>query len=116
MRNVRWSTWKARSSRISIAAASPPAASPCMGSRAVCARATSRGMPHMPKKRSEGEKLMRHFRTAMLGAGLTLAATAANAQSVVEQASEHRFQLDFHVNDAALQKMLPAGWEPAIAT
>jgi hypothetical protein len=47
---------------------------------------------------------------------LALAATAANAQMVLEQAAEHRFQLDFHVNDAALQKLLPAGWEPAIAT
>ena len=34
---------------------------------------------------------------------------------MVEQAIEHRFQLDFRVNDAALQKMLPAGWEPDIA-
>jgi hypothetical protein len=40
----------------------------------------------------------------------------AKAQTVIEQAMEHRFQLDFHVNDAALQKLLPAGWEPAIAT
>ena len=35
---------------------------------------------------------------------------------MVEQAAEHRFQLDFRVNDAALAKMLPAGWEPVIAT
>src|SRR5260370_639703 len=54
-------------------------------------------------------------RTAFMGVCLTLAATAANAQTVMEQAAEHRFQLDFHVNDAALQKMLPSGWEPAIA-
>lgn len=38
------------------------------------------------------------------------------AQSVLEQAAEHRFQIDFHVNDAALAKMLPQGWEPVVAT
>src|SRR3982751_3891631 len=38
------------------------------------------------------------------------------AQTIVQQAAEHRFQLDFHVNDAALAKMLPQGWEPVIAT
>src|SRR5262249_54074508 len=37
------------------------------------------------------------------------------SQTLLEQAAEHRFQLDFRVNDAALAKMLPAGWEPAIA-
>jgi hypothetical protein len=55
----------------------------------------------------------------VLGAFFALAATAvpgANAQSFVEQAIEYRFQLDFRVPDAALQKMLPAGWEPVIAT
>jgi hypothetical protein len=55
------------------------------------------------------------IRTSILGTALALAATAASADTVIEQAAEHRFQLDFHVNDAALQKMLPAGWEPAIA-
>ena len=39
----------------------------------------------------------------------------AKAETFVEQAAEHRFQLDFHVSDAALKKMLPQGWEPAIA-
>src|SRR4051812_4849277 len=47
---------------------------------------------------------------------LVLAAQCAFAQTVVEQAAEHRFQLDFRVNDAALAKMLPQGWEPLIAT
>ncbi|MEO7728229.1 MAG: hypothetical protein ABIS45_13315 [Burkholderiales bacterium] len=47
---------------------------------------------------------------------LLLPAHGASAQTVVEQAAEHRFQLDFRVNDAALAKMLPAGWEPVIAT
>ena len=46
-----------------------------------------------------------------LGVGaFALASGAARAQSVLEQSAEHRFQLDFHVNDAALQKMLPVGW------
>jgi hypothetical protein len=44
------------------------------------------------------------------------AAPHARAEIVLEQAAEHRFQLDFHVPDAALQKMLPQGWAPAIAT
>jgi len=47
---------------------------------------------------------------------LMLIAQFASAQTVLEQAAEHRFQLDFHVNDAALVKMLPQGWEPVIAT
>jgi hypothetical protein len=46
---------------------------------------------------------------------LFVASSATLAQSVVEQAAEHRFQLDFRVNDAALAKMLPAGWETLIA-
>lgn len=45
-----------------------------------------------------------------------LAAPAAVAQTVIEQAAEHRFQIDFRVNDAALAKWLPAGWETSIAT
>ncbi len=51
---------------------------------------------------------------AMIG-GLA-AANGAMAQTMVDQSAEHRFQLDFHVNDAALQKMLPRGWEPVVAT
>jgi hypothetical protein len=50
---------------------------------------------------------------ALAAAGL---ASAAKADTVLEQSAEHRFQLDFHVPDAALQKMLPSGWVPAIAT
>ena len=55
-----------------------------------------------------------------LGFAAALAAAsfagAAKAETVLEQSAEHRFQLDFHVPDAALQKMLPAGWVPAVAT
>ena len=45
-----------------------------------------------------------------------LISAAALAQTVLEQAAEHRLQLDFRVNDAARAKMLPAGWEAVIAT
>lgn len=41
---------------------------------------------------------------------------ASGAQTVVETAAEHRFQLDFRVPDAALAAMLPKGWEAVIAT
>ena len=40
----------------------------------------------------------------------------AAAQTLVEQSAEARMQLDFHVPDAALKAMLPAGFEPNIAT
>jgi hypothetical protein len=36
--------------------------------------------------------------------------------TVLSQSSEYRFQMDFHVNDAALAKMLPAGWASNAAT
>src|SRR6266436_6078371 len=47
---------------------------------------------------------------------LALGAPAARADTIIEQNVEQRFQLDFHVPDAALKKMLPEGWEPVIAT
>ena len=53
---------------------------------------------------------------ALLACAIAFGAVDAHAQTVVEQAAEHRFQLDFRVPDAALQKMLPAGWETVIAT
>jgi len=57
---------------------------------------------------------------ALLAAGAFVAVGGgigpANAQTLVENSAEFRFQLDFHVNDEALQKMLPSGWEPSIAT
>src|SRR5262245_31251639 len=52
---------------------------------------------------------------ACLAACLLLVSPLAFPQTVVETAAEHRFQLDFRVNDAALAKMLPAGWETVIA-
>src|SRR3954470_20732714 len=36
--------------------------------------------------------------------------------TVIAQSSEYRFQMDFHVSDAALAKMLPAGWVSNAAT
>ena len=51
----------------------------------------------------------------LFGTSLLLAHTSF-AQSVIDQAAEHRLQLDFRVNDAALAKMLPNGWETVIAT
>src|SRR6476619_4519919 len=56
------------------------------------------------------------FAGALVAGTLTVTLCAAAAQTVQEQAAEHRFQLDFHVNDAALAKMLPQGWEAVIAT
>ncbi|HEV7866078.1 MAG TPA: hypothetical protein VGO90_00245 [Chthoniobacteraceae bacterium] len=59
-------------------------------------------------------------RTALTGslvaATLALTPYTASAQTVIEQAAEHRFQLDFRVNDEALAQMLPAGWQAVIAT
>jgi hypothetical protein len=60
--------------------------------------------------------IARNAAGAWLAAGaMTVAAPPAGADTLVENSAEFRFQLDFHVNDAALQKLLPAGWEPAIA-
>jgi hypothetical protein len=44
------------------------------------------------------------------------AATAAGGQTLVEYSAEARFQLDFHVPDAALAVMLPQGFIPNVAT
>ena len=49
-------------------------------------------------------------------AGAALASTSVSADTVVERSIEHRFQLDFHVPDKALQNMLPQGWQAAVAT
>ena len=40
----------------------------------------------------------------------------ARAQTVQESSAENRFQLDFHVPDAALAALLPAGWTSAVAS
>ena len=43
------------------------------------------------------------------------APAATGTGTVVEQSNEYRFQLDLQVNQAALSKLLPAGWESAAA-
>ena len=48
-------------------------------------------------------------------AGAALASTSVTADTLVERSIEHRFQLDFHVPDRALQNLLPRGWEAAVA-
>jgi len=42
-------------------------------------------------------------------------ALRANAETLVEFSSEARFQLDFHVPDAAIKALLPTGWMPNVA-
>ena len=57
--------------------------------------------------------------TTLAGAASAQTAAApppAPAGTILEQNSEYRFQLDLHVNDAALAKMLPAGWISNAAT
>lgn len=40
----------------------------------------------------------------------------ADAQTMVEYSAETRFQLDLHIQDAALTALLPAGWTLNVAT
>jgi hypothetical protein len=62
--------------------------------------------------------------TAMLAAGAAEAPALAQVPvsppapggTVLEQSSEYRFQLDLHVNPAALARLLPAGWDSNAAT
>lgn len=53
------------------------------------------------------------FAAALAACGFT---QTANAQTLLEQSVEVRMQLDLAVTPAALQAMLPAGWEPFVAT
>jgi hypothetical protein len=61
---------------------------------------------------------MGRIQAILLGAAVAavVSAGAAKAETLIERAAEHRFQLDFHVSEAALKRMLPQGWEPAVAT
>src|SRR5690242_12995531 len=52
----------------------------------------------------------------VVAAVITLGARYGNAQVIVENSSEARFQLDLHVPDAVLGSFLPKGWTPNIAT
>jgi hypothetical protein len=73
----------------------------------------------LPYTEQMGEMTMRRIVSitlfTMFAAPVTMPALPAAAQApaptgnVLEQSSEYRFQLDLHVNDAALAKMLPAG-------
>ena len=47
---------------------------------------------------------------------LTLAASSVSAQTITEWSAENRVSLSFHVNDEALQRLLPAGWTSAPST
>jgi hypothetical protein len=63
---------------------------------------------------------MAHGRTLQVFKGICVAlivvgalaclTRSVGAQTMVESSSETRFQLDFHVSDAALKAILPAGW------
>jgi hypothetical protein len=50
------------------------------------------------------------------GAAFAQTAAPAPAGNVLMTSSEYRFQLDLHVNDAALAKLLPSGWVSNAAT
>jgi hypothetical protein len=52
----------------------------------------------------------------VLLASAGIAGQTARAETLVERSAETRMQLDFVVADAALRKLLPAGWETDVAT
>ncbi len=56
------------------------------------------------------------FGCVLVAATALGSAASVRAESIIENSAEFRFQLDFHVPDSALAKMLPAGWEAAVAT
>ena len=51
----------------------------------------------------------------LLATGTALVRPAI-AESFIENSAEVRLQLDFAVADAAIRKVLPAGWETDVAT
>ncbi len=53
---------------------------------------------------------------APLGLAVALTPAWAGAQTLVESSLEARFQLDLAVPQAALMRMMPAGWTTSIAT
>jgi hypothetical protein len=59
---------------------------------------------------------MTRFAAFALPLVLALGAPAAHAETLTEFSAESQIQLDFHVPDAALAAMLPAGWVPNVAT
>lgn len=58
---------------------------------------------------------MRKFLLPLLLAMAGPAMAQSPAGAVVEQSNEYRFQLDLKVNQAALDKLLPAGWQSQVA-
>ena len=52
---------------------------------------------------------------ALLAAG-AMPVAQARAETLVEHSVETRLQIDFAVADAAIRKVLPAGWETDVAT
>jgi hypothetical protein len=61
-------------------------------------------------------RMRKSFGAATIAALCAAAPQLAGAQTFVEQSAEVRMQLDLAVPAQALQKLLPAGWEPAVAT
>jgi hypothetical protein len=55
------------------------------------------------------------IRLALMGLALGALPGRAHAETFLEYSAETQMQLDFHVPDAALAAMLPAGWEPNVA-
>src|SRR6516162_5349681 len=53
--------------------------------------------------------------TTLIAVTAVFIRTAA-AESLSEHSAEVRLQLDFAVNDAAIRKVLPTGWETDVAT
>jgi hypothetical protein len=72
--------------------------------------------PEPAGSKRTGEEYIMGRIIALAASGALLASGAASAATLLENSAEFRFQLDFHVNDAALQKLLPAGWEAVVAT
>lgn len=56
------------------------------------------------------------IRLALAACALGAIVASARAETLIEYSAESQMQLDFHVPDAALAAMLPAGWEPVVAT
>ena len=60
-------------------------------------------------------RMRKSFGAATIAALCAAAPQLVAAQTFVEQSAEVRMQLDLAVPAQALQKLLPAGWEPAVA-
>lgn len=59
---------------------------------------------------------MSSFHRLTLAAAILATASTGSAQTVTEWSGETRVALSFRVDDAALQKLLPAGWTSAPST